>query len=263
MRVRFPLPAFMSIFIQKVFKMHSGGEGHFKIECDGLTDEDWATLAFIVSRHFTFSKVVGVPRGGLKFAEALAPYVSDDGPTLIVDDVLTTGRSMEEARAQIGPVSFGVVAFARGECPRGFTQSSSSGSKAMIDFERGAKTTGSKFYFLTGDDAVREMELCMRMTRFHQDRGYVPPSFLHTWSIAKRARALAYSLVSRATSTRQKKGSSSFRPPRLRWSVCMLMKFCPHAATSSLSSAMIALRRSRISSRGTKKTTARSASFDL
>jgi len=44
----------------------------------------------------------------------------------------------------------------------------------MIDFERGAKTTGSKFYFLTGEDAIREMQLCMQMMRFHIERGYEP-----------------------------------------------------------------------------------------
>jgi len=44
----------------------------------------------------------------------------------------------------------------------------------MIDFERGAKATGSKFYFLTGDDAMQELELCMKMMKFHQERGYEP-----------------------------------------------------------------------------------------
>lgn len=107
----------MSIFIKKTFRLHSGGEAHFKIECDGLTDEDWNTLAFIVSQKYEFSKVVGIPFGGLKFAKALAPYQSNIGPTIIVDDVLTTGQSMEAVRLQVGQESFGVVAFARGECP--------------------------------------------------------------------------------------------------------------------------------------------------
>jgi hypothetical protein len=107
----------MSIFIQKIFTMHSGERGNFKIECDGLTDEDWATLAFIVSQRLTFRRVIGVPTGGLKFAKALEPYVSEDGPVLIVDDVLTTGRSMEEFRSIFSFPCIGVVAFARGECP--------------------------------------------------------------------------------------------------------------------------------------------------
>jgi len=31
----------------------------------------------------------------------------------------------------------------------------------MIDFERGAKTTVSKFYFLTGNEAVKEWKLIL------------------------------------------------------------------------------------------------------
>ena len=44
----------------------------------------------------------------------------------------------------------------------------------MIDFERGAKATGTKFYFLTGNDALRELQLCMKMIEFHAERGYEP-----------------------------------------------------------------------------------------
>lgn len=44
----------------------------------------------------------------------------------------------------------------------------------MIDFERAAKTTGSKFYFLTGEDAIREMDLCRHMIDFHINNGYTP-----------------------------------------------------------------------------------------
>lgn len=48
----------------------------------------------------------------------------------------------------------------------------------MIDFERGAKTTGSKFYFTTGEDAAREWNLLNFMLGFHQGKGYefiIPP----------------------------------------------------------------------------------------
>ena len=44
----------------------------------------------------------------------------------------------------------------------------------MIDFERGAKTTGSKFYFLIGEDAVREMNLINIMINYHINCGYTP-----------------------------------------------------------------------------------------
>lgn len=48
----------------------------------------------------------------------------------------------------------------------------------MIDFERGAKTTGSKFYFTTGEDAQFEWELINEMIQFHVKNGYefvIPP----------------------------------------------------------------------------------------
>jgi seryl-tRNA synthetase len=37
----------------------------------------------------------------------------------------------------------------------------------MIDFERGAKTAGSKFYFLTGEDALKEWNLLNFMINYH------------------------------------------------------------------------------------------------
>jgi seryl-tRNA synthetase len=42
----------------------------------------------------------------------------------------------------------------------------------MIDFERGAKTTGSKFYFLTGQKAVMEWNLINFMISHHRHNGY-------------------------------------------------------------------------------------------
>lgn len=48
----------------------------------------------------------------------------------------------------------------------------------MIDFKRGAKTTGSKFYFNIGETALLEMELIQQMIGFHTANGYefvIPP----------------------------------------------------------------------------------------
>jgi seryl-tRNA synthetase len=42
----------------------------------------------------------------------------------------------------------------------------------MIDFERGAKTTGSKFYFNTGKTALIEWNLINKMIEFHTKNGY-------------------------------------------------------------------------------------------
>lgn len=97
------------------FELHSGGRSRLLIDCDALTDDDLAALA----EHATtvlppFGGLLGVARGGLRFAKALEPHVTD-GPLLIVDDVLTTGASMEQFR--VSQRDIGVVIFARGDCP--------------------------------------------------------------------------------------------------------------------------------------------------
>ena len=109
-----------TLFEKKKFTMHSGDIGHWKIECDALTDSDWETLAFIISQKYKFRNVFGIPTGGTKLSEILKKYRSREGRiNLIVDDVLTTGKSMEELKSNIMealPI-VGVVLFARGECP--------------------------------------------------------------------------------------------------------------------------------------------------
>lgn len=53
----------------------------------------------------------------------------------------------------------------------------------MTDFERGAKTTGSKFYFQTGEDAIMEWNLINRMIGFHRNKGWefvIPPYLVNT-----------------------------------------------------------------------------------
>ena len=110
-----------NLFQQGDFTLHSGERSGFKIECDALWLDDYAGLARLVSERFKFSEVYGVPRGGRLFAEALQGYceLDPDFPILIVDDVLTTGTSMEALRREM-PIStpvIGVVVFARRECP--------------------------------------------------------------------------------------------------------------------------------------------------
>lgn len=106
------------LFIKQDWVMHSGGTAHYKIDCDCLTDNDIETIAFIISRKGKFSEVYGVPRGGTRLQHALEKYRTPGGVRLIVDDVLTTGRSMEEARqTKDWPDAVGVVVFARNMCP--------------------------------------------------------------------------------------------------------------------------------------------------
>ncbi len=111
----------MNLFEKKRWTMHSGATSDFKIECDALTSDDWDTIAYLISKHFSFVNVVGVPRGGLALAKALRKHKNTLGPLLIVDDVLTTGASMEDERdvylERYNNNIIGVVVFARGRCP--------------------------------------------------------------------------------------------------------------------------------------------------
>lgn len=99
--------------MQKEFIGAAGFPLAWKIECDTLTLEDWRTIAFVCAPHLpAFGSVIGVPRGGLFFAQEMKRYVSN-GPPLIVDDVWTTGKSMRAVAAKFSYWQ-GLVAFARG-----------------------------------------------------------------------------------------------------------------------------------------------------
>ena len=94
-----------------MFRSHSGKTLPFKIECDDLSNEDWECLAWIVTNNVRpFGSVEGIPRGGEYLANVLQQYVTK-GPLLIVDDVYTTGKSMEEQRNKRN--AKGAVIFAR------------------------------------------------------------------------------------------------------------------------------------------------------
>ncbi len=110
----------MSLFQQQNIILHSGQLSDFKIECDDLTYRDIETLAYLISKRLKFFSVFGVPNGGLKIAKVLEPYRSTDShfPVLVVDDVLTTGNSMNQFVIDHhikNPI--GVVLFSRGKCP--------------------------------------------------------------------------------------------------------------------------------------------------
>lgn len=100
------------------FTLHSGDKASWKIDCDALSDADLSALAALAVRNLPkFRDVVGIPRGGLRFAAALAPHaVLHSDVMLIVDDVLTTGASMKEMRSlkeSQGYHTIGLVIFAR------------------------------------------------------------------------------------------------------------------------------------------------------
>lgn len=107
------------LFVNGEFTSHSGLKLPFKIDCDALTDNDLDTLAVEITRRVVrFKSVHGIPRGGWRLAGALRRYATGSNldPVLIVDDVLTTGASMQEGRRRYGSNTIGVVIFARGPC---------------------------------------------------------------------------------------------------------------------------------------------------
>ena len=108
-----------NIFQTGLFTLHSGKESNFKIECDALTDDDLETIAALIGEKIDFCLAIGVPTGGEALAEALVKYQNykKSDVTLIVDDVLLTGESMEEFHYDIfGKENIGVVIFSRGSC---------------------------------------------------------------------------------------------------------------------------------------------------
>jgi orotate phosphoribosyltransferase len=118
----------MNLFQSGNFTLNSGAKSQWKIECDALTDADIDTLAIMVGEVFptifTYRDIVGVSRGGLKLAEAVKKLRGTDPESwykLIVDDVLTTGGSMERLKKELkladDNLVHGVVIFARGKCP--------------------------------------------------------------------------------------------------------------------------------------------------
>ena len=116
----------MSLLQRGTFQLASGTVSEFKIDCDYLTDEDWECAAFMLARMtWPFSRVWGVPTGGNKLAECMSKYVMPTARpvTLLVDDVWTTGGSMnkfmrEQGLNRIrGDAVKGAVLFARGPVP--------------------------------------------------------------------------------------------------------------------------------------------------
>lgn len=117
------------LFQLGLFTLNSGLSSPWKIECDVLSGGDIDTLCALIRLLVgPYSGVVGVPKGGLPYARRLAanslPDEAGKHPCLIVDDVLTTGASMETMRENLiktmgWPVDrfVGVVVFARGPCP--------------------------------------------------------------------------------------------------------------------------------------------------
>ena len=107
------------------FKSHSGLDLSWKIEMDVLSDSEWFTIKkMIIELTPPFKEAVGIPTGGSKLGDLLNEHGAgkEDDPICIVDDVLTTGESMEYFLTQYQRnrrpfTAIGWVVFARGQCP--------------------------------------------------------------------------------------------------------------------------------------------------
>ena len=105
-----------NLFQLKTFKSASGKMLPWKIECDGLTYDDWECLAFMIAeRCGNFSSVYGCPTGGEPLARALEKYKKEKGPRLLVDDVYTTGGTIKKYRQKGDKIW---VVFARRRPPK-------------------------------------------------------------------------------------------------------------------------------------------------
>ena len=109
---------------QKVdFKSHAGLDLSWKIEMDALSDNEWKCIAhMIIELSQPFRAAIGIPRGGLKLSGYLNDYGStqkESDPYLIVDDVMTTGGSMEVFKKEHFNDKYviGWVVFARSKVP--------------------------------------------------------------------------------------------------------------------------------------------------
>lgn len=120
----------MSLFNLDDFTLHSGAKSNWKIDCDALSTGDIEALAEMIRQLVgPFREVRGIPCGGLRLEDALKVHRVRHGTIqtvrpadlLLVDDVLTTGDSMERAREAALADGFrdivGSVLFVRGPRP--------------------------------------------------------------------------------------------------------------------------------------------------
>ena len=110
---------------QKVdFKSHSGLDLTWKIEMDALSHGEWECIAqMIMELTPPFKEAIGIPRGGNILGKLMNKHGTGkrEDPICIVDDVLTTGGSMNEFRTKRqwrNPSKYiGGVVFARSQPP--------------------------------------------------------------------------------------------------------------------------------------------------
>lgn len=114
------------MFKWKSFKSHAGKSLKWKIECDNLSEEDIECLAKLIYTKYSYECISHPPTNSANVIDLINKLerhksFNADYDYLIVDDVLTTGKSMndiyEHLHTDYGYKIKGVVIFARSECP--------------------------------------------------------------------------------------------------------------------------------------------------
>ena len=114
------------MFKWQPFKSHAGKRLSWKIECDDLTQEDIDCLADLICMTHSYRNVEHPPTKSanlINLVRKLSLHKTPDGnyDYLIIDDVLTTGKSMEDIYIHLvenhGKRIRGIVIFARSDCP--------------------------------------------------------------------------------------------------------------------------------------------------
>lgn len=121
----------MSLLRWGKIQLHSGGESWWSLDCDDLSDSELAVCAKMISlKNGPFAQAVepsshhgsAAPRLASILNQVYATHHIGDG-LIAVDDVLTTGASLEELRKELqrqypnADAVRGYVIFARGDCP--------------------------------------------------------------------------------------------------------------------------------------------------
>ena len=114
----------IDLFQRIDFTSHSGLDLTWKIEMDALTRDEWECIAHMINELSPpFKEAIGIPRGGVKLGKLLNLHGTGkrEDPICIVDDVLTTGGSMNEFKQKRhwrNPSKYiGWVVFARNKPP--------------------------------------------------------------------------------------------------------------------------------------------------
>ena len=113
---------------QKIdFTSHPGLDLTWKIEMDALSHREWECISHMIRELSPpFREAIGIPRGGNVLGKLLNRHGTgkEEDPICIVDDVLTTGMSMNTYREEMDierwqkSCALGWVVFARVRPPK-------------------------------------------------------------------------------------------------------------------------------------------------